>query len=446
MPYILNTEAQIKEMLEVIGVSSIDELYSQIPCEIKLKNSLSLPLGFSEFEVKKKIEGLSEKNTPLRKFNSFLGAGCYDHYVPAALPFILSQSGFLTAYTPYQAECSQGILQAIYEYQTYMCLLTGMDVSNASLLDGASALAEAVLMALRITQRKKILISKSLHPEYKQTLRTYLSGFNFKLQEVDFSRDGFIDILMLDKLVDDDTACFAFQCPNFFGIIEEAGETVEILKRKRVLFVMAINPLVLAFLKEPSSLGVDIVCGDGQPLGGGLNFGGPSFGFLATRKDYVRQMPGRIVGKTEDKDGKPAYCLTLQTREQHIRREKATSNICSNHSLQAIGAAVYLSLMGKDGLRKVALNSFNNAHYLYQQLKTLKGVNLPFSDKFFHEFVWEVENAAKLINKLYKKKIIAGYCLGKVYPQFKNRILSCCTEKKSKEDIDSFVNALREVL
>lgn len=446
MPHILNTEVQIREMLEVIGVSSVEDLYSQIPCEIKLKDSLNLPPGFSEFEVKKKIEALSEKNTPLRKFNSFLGAGCYDHYVPAALPFILSQSGFLTAYTPYQAECSQGILQAIYEYQTYMCFLTGMDVSNASLFDGASALAEAVLMALRITHRKKILIPKSLHPEYRQTLKTYLSGFNFKLQEVDFSKDGFIDILRLEKLLDDDTACFVLQNPNFFGMIEEAGKTVEILKQRRVLSVMVTNPLSLAFLKEPSSLGVDIVCGDGQPLGGRLNFGGPSFGFLAARKDYVRQMPGRIVGKTEDKDGKSAYCLTLQTREQHIRREKATSNICSNHSLQAIGAAVYLSLMGKEGFRKVACNSFNNAHYLYQRLKTLKGVNLPFPDKFFHEFVWEVQNAANLINKLYKKRIIAGYYLGKVYQQFKNGILSCCTEKKSKEDIDNFVDALREVL
>lgn len=446
MPYILNTEAQIKEMLEVIGVSSVEDLYSQIPFEIKLKEPLNLPRGLSEFEVKKKIEALSEKNTPLRKFNSFLGAGCYDHYVPAALPFILSQPQFLTAYTPYQAECSQGILQAIYEYQTYMCILTGMDISNASLLDGASALAEAVLMALRITQRKKIIVLKTIHPEYRQTLKAYLSGLDFKLQEADFGEDGFINIPLLEKLIDNDTACFAFQNPNFFGLIEETGKTVEILKRRGVLAIMAANPLSLAFLKDPFSLGVNIVCGDGQPLGGNLNFGGPSFGFLATRKDYVRQVPGRIVGKTEDKEGKPAYCLTLQTREQHIRREKATSNICSNQSLQVIGAAVYLSLMGKDGIKRTANNSFNNAHYFYSQLKSLKGVTVPFSDKFFHEFVWEVKNAKKVINKLYKRKIIAGYHMEKFHPRFKDRILSCCTEKKSKEDIDSFVDALRHSL
>ncbi|MCK4912515.1 MAG: aminomethyl-transferring glycine dehydrogenase subunit GcvPA [Candidatus Omnitrophica bacterium] len=446
MPYILNTKEDVKDMLKAIGMSSIEELYSLLPSKIKLDSPFNIPDSKSEQEVKRIIKGLSEKNNPVEKFNSFLGAGCYDHYIPAALSFILSRSQFLTAYTPYQAECSQGILQAIYEYQSFLCLLTGMDVSNASLLDGASALSEAILMSLRITKRKKVILAGAIHPEYKETLYTYLSGFDFTIQEIEAGDDGLVDRQALSRAVDQETASCVFSSPNFFGLIENSDELSAIAKTKGSLAIMLTNPLSLAIFKEPRLLGVDIVCGDGQPLGGALNFGGPSFGFLTTVKDYLRQIPGRIVGKTKDREMNNAYCLTLQVREQHIRREKATSNICSNQSLNAIAAAVYLSLIGRDGLKDSAVYSLSNTQYLYQRLKEVRGVNIPYSSCVFNEFVWEVEDAPRIIAELYKKNIIVGYYLGSNLNQSKNSILSCCTEKKSKEEIDSFVNFLGEVL
>jgi len=446
MPYILNTKEDVKEMLRAIGASSLEELYSLLPSKVKLDVPLNLPTSKSEQEVKRIVKELSEKNNPIEKCNSFLGAGCYDHYIPAALPFILSRSQFLTAYTPYQAECSQGILQAIYEYQSFLCLLTDMDVSNASLLDGASALSEAVLMSLRITKRKKVLLIGAIHPEYKETLYTYLSGFDFIIQEVEPGDDGLVDKEAVKRAIDDDTASCLFSSPNFFGLVEDVNELSVIAKSRGSLSIMLTNPLSLAVFKEPGSLGVDIVCGDGQPLGGGLNFGGPSFGFLTVKKDYLRQMPGRVVGKTKDREGNEAYCLTLQAREQHIRREKATSNICSNQSLNAIAAAIYLSLIGRDGLKDLALYSLSNTQYLYQRLKKVRGVRIPYSPCVFNEFVWETEDAPRIIEELYKKNIIAGYYIGVKLDQYKNSILSCCTEKKSKEEIDSFVNTLAEIL
>ncbi|UCD15121.1 MAG: aminomethyl-transferring glycine dehydrogenase subunit GcvPA [Candidatus Omnitrophota bacterium] len=446
MPYILNTKKEIKELLREIGASCVDDLYAHLPPEVKLKKSLDLPAGLSEQQVRKKIKGLCSRNVSLEEFNSFLGAGCYDHYIPSALPFIVNQPQFVTAYTSYQAESSQGILQAIYEYQSYICLLTGMDVSNASLFDGASSFAEAVLMSLRLTRKKKVIISAAIHPEYRETLQTYLSGFDFSIEEVGFNKEGFIDREALSAALDQGGGCFAFQSPNFFGLIEDASRLASLVKEKEALTVMVTNPFSLAIFKEPSSQGVDIVCGDGQALGGNTSLGGPSFGFLAARKQYLRQMPGRIVGKTQDLEGKVAYCLTLQAREQHIRREKATSNICSNQALNAIGAAVYLSLLGKEGFRDMALYSFNLAQYLYARLGEIKEVKLPFPRRIFNEFVWEIKDAKDLINKLYKKKIIAGLYLGERYPQLENCILSCCTEKKTREDIDNFIEAIKEIL
>jgi len=446
MPYILNTREDVKEMLETIGASSVDELYSLLPSKVKLDTPLNIPDSKSEQEVKRVVKELSGKNNPIEKFNSFLGAGCYDHYIPAALPFILSRSQFVTAYTPYQAECAQGILQTIYEYQSFLCLLTGMDVSNASLLDGASALSEAILMSLRITKRKKVLLTGLIHPEYKETIYTYLSGFDFIIQEIEAGGDGLVDREALKRAIDEDTASCVFSSPNFFGLVEDVGELSVMVKSKGSLAIMLTNPLSLAIFKEPGSLGVDIVCGDGQPLGGRLNFGGPSFGFLTTAKDYLRQMPGRVVGKTKDREGSDAYCLTLQTREQHIRREKATSNICSNQSLNAIAAAIYLSLIGRDGLKDLALYSLSNTQYLYQRLKEVRGVKIPHSPCMFNEFVWETEDAPRIIEELYKKNIIAGYYLGDKFDRYRNSILSCCTEKKSKEEIDNFVDTLAEIL
>lgn len=446
MPYILNTKKDIEEMLGCIGVSSASQLYAHLPEEIRINNSLDICAGLSEYELRRTLNYAAQKNITIDKFNSFLGAGCYDHYIPSAVSAIISNSEFLTAYTPYQPESSQGILQAIYEYQSYICLLTGMDVSNASVFDGASSLAEAVIMALRVTGKKKIIVSQVVHPQYLSVLKTYLCGFDFALEEVKVNSDGFIDIESLKSAVNNDTACFAFQSPNFLGMIEDAESFISFLKERNILTVMAVNPMSLALLKSPGQLGVDIVCGEGQPLGGSLNFGGACFGFLAARKSYLRQMPGRIVGRTRDTQGNPAYCLTLQTREQHIKREKATSNICSNQSLYTIAAAVYLSLMGNNGFKAAALYCLNLTNYLYDKLLGIDKVKVRFGRRMFNEFVWQVDNAEEIIVKLYKRKIIAGFYLGDDFPQYKNSILTCCSEKKTREDIDSFVQALREIL
>ncbi|HIE35662.1 MAG TPA: aminomethyl-transferring glycine dehydrogenase subunit GcvPA [Candidatus Omnitrophica bacterium] len=446
MYYLPHTEEEIKEMLKEIGVNRVEELYSTVPSSIRLKQSLNLESSLSEKEVKGKIEKIAQKNHPLCNFNSFLGAGCYQHYLPNALKFILSRSEFTTSYTPYQAECSQGTLQALYEYQSYICLLTGMEASNASLLDGASSLAEAVLMSLRITRKKKVLVAKTIHPRYRQVLSTYLSGFNFLIQGIEFDKGGFVDLEDLKSHLDSECACFCFQNPNFFGLIEDVERLAQLVKEKEILPILVVNPLSLAILKEPASLGVEIVCGDGQILGGALSFGGPSFGFLATKEKYLRQIPGRIVGETHDLEGKRCFCLTLQTREQHIRRGKATSNICSNQSLNAIACAVYLSLLGKEEFYKVALYSLNLTHYLFECLKEIKRIAFPFQARFFNEFVWQADNCKRILEFLYKKKIIAGYYLGADYPSLKNAILSCCTEIKTKEEIDEFVSILKFLL
>ncbi|MBD3264333.1 MAG: aminomethyl-transferring glycine dehydrogenase subunit GcvPA [Candidatus Omnitrophica bacterium] len=446
MPYIPNSPSQIKEMLRACGVKSPADFYSDLPEEIRIKDDLDIPAGISEQQLKRKLLALSDKNRPLDKFNSFLGAGCYDHYIPAALSFIISQPEFSTAYTPYQAECSQGALQAIYEYQSYICRLTGMDVSNASLLDGGSALAEAVLMSARLNRRNTVIISEALNPEYKEVLKTYLKGHDLKTYEVQVSGEGKTDLSMFLNACDKDTSCLVFQSPNFFGVVENLIEIKKLFKDESVLKIMVTNPLSLAVFKEPSSFGFDIVCGDGQPLGGGLRLGGACFGFLAAKKEYLRQVPGRIVGKTLDSHGNVAYCLTLQAREQHIRREKARSNICSNQSLNALASAVYLSLLGRKGLREVALTSMSNAHYLRQGLSRIRGIKLTFSPLIFNEFVWFTDNAPQVLNELYKKGIIAGYYIGKHFNKYNGGVLSCCTEKKTKEEINDFINSLAEVL
>jgi len=446
MPYILNGEKEKKAMLEAIGAASIGELFAHLPPPVLAMGPAGLGPGLSELEVKKHLSALARENRPLESFNSFLGAGYYDHYVPAAVDFILSHSQFLTAYTPYQAECSQGILQAIYEYQTYISILTGMDAANASLFDGASSAAESALMAMRLTRRDKIVVAGALHPEYLQVVNTYLKGLNSTVRAVNFSKDGLVDFNLLKDALDDTTAAVILQSPNFFGLLEDVHNIATIAKSVGALTVAVVNPFSLGLLRPPAGMGADIVCGEGQPLGGSLNFGGPGFGFMAVRKEYLRQMPGRIVGRSKDLDGNTAYCLTLAAREQHIRREKATSNICSNHSFNAIAAAVYFAVVGKEGFKRAAALSFSSAQYLYKRLKEMRGVRLVFSDKFFNEFVWEIDNARKILNQLREKGIVAGYYLGKDFPAFNNCVLTCCTEKKTKEEIDSLVNTLALIL
>ena len=445
MPYILNTPEQIKDMLKSLGLSCEDELFSQIPDDVKIKDELSLPQGMSELEVSRKLKNIGKESRNLDEFNSFIGAGLYDHYIPSALKHIINRSEFYTAYTPYQAECSQGILQAIYEYQSFICLLTGMDVTNASMYDGATSLAESALMSLRITKKKKIIVAKNVHPEYREVLKTYIKYLDCEIVDVPYNKNGSLDINSLQGLLDSDTAAVVVQSPNFFGVIEDVSEIRNAIKDNGAKTIMIVNPLSLAILKKPSEYGIDIVCADGQSLGGSISFGGPTFGIIATKKEYLRQLPGRIVGKTKDLDGKDAFCLTLQAREQHIRRQNATSNICSNQSLNAIAAAVYLSLMGKEGLHKVALYSLNNAHYLYEEMKKIKGVTFPFSNIFFNEFVWHIDSAEETVKKLTERGILPGVKLWKFYPELKGCVLTCCTEKKTKQDMDNFVNVLKEI-
>ncbi|MFH1768930.1 MAG: aminomethyl-transferring glycine dehydrogenase subunit GcvPA [Candidatus Omnitrophota bacterium] len=443
MPYILNTPWQINEMLADIGLPDIDALYDSLPPKIKTKH-IDIAAGLSEMELKKVLSRLSSRNKTAGSFNSFLGAGVYDHYIPSAVKHLAYRSEFYTAYTPYQPECSQGILQAIYEYQTFICRLTGMDVTNASLYDGATSLAEAILMSLRITGRNRILISRTVHPECRKTSLTYLGNSNYEVKELTFDRCGVTDLDLIKEELKKKPACIAIQSPNFFGLIEDIEEIAVFARKEGVLLLHHTNPVSLAILKEPLKMGVDIVSGDGQPLGGEMNFGGPTFGFLAAKNAYLRQLPGRVVGKTKDRDNRTAFCLTLQTREQHIRRQKATSNICSNQSLNAIAAAIYLSLLGKDGFINVASYSLNAAHYLYDQLKEINKIILPFSGPFINEFVWQVPDAARMLRNLKKKGILGGFRMGTFYREFKNCILTACTEKKTKEDIEQFVRAIKE--
>jgi len=445
MPYILHNEKIAKEMLDVCGVNSIDDLFSQLPDKVKIKNGLNIASGLSELELKKYLNHLASKNTTLDICNSFLGAGIYDHYIPSALNHLLSRTEFYTSYTPYQPECSQGVLQAIYEYQSFMCILTGMDVTNASLYDGATALAESVLMSARITRKNKVIVSNSIHPEYRQTLNTYLSCLDMQIEEIAYKEDGVSDFEAILSKVDDATSCVAIQSPNFFGVIEDIEKLSSKLKEKGVLLVLVTNPMSLALLKTPADLGVDIVCGDGQVFGSPPSFGGPTFGFLACGNKNLRQLPGRVVGKTNDEDGKVAFCLTLQTREQHIRRDKATSNICSNESLNAIAAAIYLSLVGGEGLKKVAHSSHVLTNYLHSQLKKVKGVKIVFSKPFFNEFAWSINNACQVLSKLESRNIFAGVLVDKWY-EVDNVIISACTEKKTKLDIDDFIKNLKECI
>lgn len=433
-------------MLRELGMTSLDDLYSHIPQAIRSGPCDSMFPGLSEYQVKQVVRAYAARNKTVEQCNSFLGAGIYDHYVPAAVRELLSRAEFYTSYTPYQAECSQGVLQAIYEYQTFICLLTDMDVTNASLYDGPTALAEAVLMSLRITKKDKVIVARSLHPDYRAVLQAYLAGNETCISDFPWGKKGVIECQALSASIDEQTACVVVQSPGFLGSIEDICALSACVHAKGALLVLVVNPMSLALLKSPGALGVDIVCGDGQVLGGNPNCGGPTFGFLAARGVYMRQFPGRIVGKTVDCRGGAAYCLTLQTREQHIRREKATSNICSNESLNAIGAAIYLSLLGADGLRSAAARSCAMAHYLYQRLREIPQVTFPFEQCFFNEFVWCIENAGLVRQKLAEQDIYIGVSLENIFPELSSGFISACTEKKSEEDIDRAVDALREVI
>ena len=439
MEFITKNKQEEKAMLSEIGVNSIKELFSDIPEKIRLKD-LNLGKPLSEAEVKNKIQTLANKNKTYQ--TSFLGAGSYSHYIPSVVSHIISRSEFYTAYTPYQAELSQGILQAIFEYQTMICNLTGMDASNASLYDGAEALAEAAIICLNKTRKSEIIISKAVHLEYRETVKTYLNARDKKLIEIDLNRDGKTDIEKLKKAINEDTAGILLQSPNFLGAIENIKEIEKIAHENNSLLTIAISdPSCLGILIPPGDLNADIVTAEGQSFGNPKSFGGPYLGIIAVKQELIRYIPGRIVGQTLDKKGKKGYLLTLQARESHIRREKASSNICSNHALNALAATVYLAALGKEGIKELANLNLQKAHYATEKL------NLKFNNYFYNEFIVEFENKEELQRieqELEENNIEPGLRLEKYYPELKNCMLLCVTEMNTKEDIDKLVEIIKK--
>jgi len=442
MSYISNTKEQQQEMLKACGVSSIEELFSDIPPNLKPK-SFSLPCAKSELEVYEYFKQLAFQNCS--NLTYFLGAGFYDHYIPAAVDAIVSRSEFYTAYTPYQPEISQGTLQAIYEYQTQICRITGMDVSNASLYDGGTAFFEASQMAIRETNKSKIIIDSCINPIYKKMLSCYTSALPINIKEIPHSNFK-VNKNHVIKELDNNTAAFVFQNPNFFGIVEDYEEIINQCHLKGILVIELVYPISLSILKTPAEMNVDIVVGEGQSLGIPLSFGGPYLGFIATTKKLVRKLPGRIVGKTIDNKGKQAFVLTLQAREQHIRREKATSNICTNSALCALRAHVYLSLLGKKGFKELGLLCYNKAEYTKELLRNISGIKID-SNISFNEFLIELPvDALNICEKMMKKGIIPGCPMGIYYKDMQNFLLVAVTEKRTKKEICNFTETLKKCL
>src|SRR3989338_2711343 len=445
IPYLPHTDEDRKEMLHFMGKKSIEELLTTVPKALR-DFELNVPAGKSELEIKQEFYKLASKNIPLHKQISFCGGGVYNRFIPSVVGEIISKGDFYTAYTPYQPEVSQGTLQAIYEFQSLVCNLTGMDAANASVYDGSTAVVEAALMACRITKKKKILVAKSINPEAIQVCKTYSWGLNLELEFMDFE-NGVIDLEKLKLHIDEETACFVISYPNFAGCIEPVSKIAEIVHSKGALLVSNVDLINLAVLKSPKESGIDIAAGDGQSLGNFSNYGGPHVGFLSCLKDSVRQLPGRIVGLTKDIEGKRAFTLTLQTREQHIRREHATSNICTNQSLNALAVLVYLAYMGPQGLKKIAEISLNRAHYLAEKLtKDIKNCKLAFNAPFFSEFVLEIPiSASKLIAILSKENILPGLDLNEIDGYKTNQVLVSVTEINNMEQINYFVERLKKL-
>ncbi len=444
-----HTPQEIEEMLKVIGVDTVEDLFEKVPAKHRFPE-LNLPEALSEMEVSSELHEIASANASVDDFISFLGAGAYNHYIPAAVDMILRRGEFYTAYTPYQPEVSQGTLQAIFEFQSLMTELTGMDVSNASHYDGATATAEAANLAYHFfrEKRKKILVSRSVNPQYRETLRTYMQGQEDVQVLGDEPAMGVSgDLNKMMALIDTDTALVIVQYPDFFGRIIDYTKLVEAAHSQGALVAFVFNPTALGLLKPPGEFDADIAVGDGQPLGIPLSFGGPYLGIFTTKEKYIRKLAGRLVGETVDEGGQRAYVLTLTAREQHIRREKSTSNICTNQGLMAMAATVYLSLLGKQGFKKVANLCYQKAHYAAGEIAKLDGYELAFPDTpFFHEFVIRTPKPVAEINlHLQEHWILGGYDLSQVYPEMQNQMLVAVTEKISKDDIDDFVAALEEV-
>jgi len=446
MPFIPTTESNREEMLKAIGVSDFEELLESIPDEVRFKGKLNLPNPLSEYEVTRLLEEIADRNCHAGKYVCFLGGGAYDHFIPAAVKHIIGRSEFYTAYTPYQPEVSQGNLQAIYEYQSMIAELTGMDAANASMYDGASALAEAALLVHAQTGRPDILISKGVHPFHRKVISTYCKGSGAVIKEVGLDQ-GITDLNRLKELVNEKTAGVLIQQPNFFGLLENVEEIEQIVHKSGGLYGVSVDPISLGLLKPPGEYDADVVTGEGQVLGNFLNFGGPYVGIFAVRKDLIRRLPGRLVGVTQDTEGRRGFVLTLQTREQHIRREKATSSICTNEQLCALASAVYLALMGKKGLPQVANLCLQKAHYLAQKLDAIDGLELMFPVPFFKEFAVRCSiSPEKIINALQKEKIFAGIHLSRFDYGIKDGLLIAVTEKRTRAEIDHYCEVLEKVI
>jgi glycine dehydrogenase subunit 1 len=443
MEFIANTAEQQRQMLESIGLTMAD-LFRDVPPEL-MAESFNLPHGLSEQEVRDRLAELAGKNSI--DLTLFLGGGFYDHFIPSAVYSIISRSEFYTSYTPYQPEISQGTLQAIYEFQSAVCRLTDMEVSNASLYDGGTALYEAMMMALRITDRNKVIVDDSVNPIYRVMLHSYTTNLQIELVET-HCVDGLANRAEILDRLDDQTAAVIVQNPNFFGCIDDFSDLAEAAHDKGALLLVSCYPISLGILKTPGAMGADIVTAEGQSLGLPMSFGGPYLGIMASRKQYVRKMPGRIAGETKDREGRRTFVLTLQAREQHIRREKATSNICSNEALCALTALVYLSLVGKEGLKQTAQRCADKASYAYQRLTAIPGVRPHFRAKwFFNEFVLDLPcEAADVIAKLIERGFAAGFPLSRYYKGMENSILICVTEKRTKQQIGMLAEALESVL
>ena len=445
MRYIPHTEQDIRLMLAEIGVQNIDTLFDSIPDSLKLgDNLLGLPESLSESDLTNYLKRLQKKNTTPENYSVFLGAGAYHHFSPILIDHLISRGEFATSYTPYQPEVSQGTLQAIYEFQTMICLLTGMEIANASMYDGASSLAEAVVMSNRVNRRTEFLVSRGVHPEYRKVAETYTRGSNFDLKEIPFDEKGKTDVSAIIEKLSDNTSAVVLQSPNFLGVVEEYASLKEKLAENGTLLIVVVAEAVsLGILQSPGSHSADIVVGEGQSLGLSVSYGGPYVGFFATREKFLRQMPGRLAGETVDQNGKQAYVLTLSTREQHIRRERATSNICTNQGLCALATAIFMSTLGKQGFRELAVLNLRKADYLKNRLAHVPNFNIRFSADTFNEFVLECPRPVEeILTSLKQEGIIGGYPLKSYYPDLENCLLVCVTELNTREEMDRLADKL----
>lgn len=442
MDYVQITAKQREEMLKAVGARNIGDLLKQVPDQYRLTEPLKVPPALDELSLRNHLTELAAGNRPVDQKVCFLGAGAYDHFIPTVVDHLAMKGEFLTAYTPYQAEASQGSLQAFFEFQTMICQLTGMEVANASLYEGATAMAEAALMALNITGKREIIVSQGVHPHYRQVLKTYLADLPARYTEIPL-KNGVVDTQSLESELEVDTAAIICQSPNFMGHLERVETITKFAHANESLMIQAFNPLSLGLLKHPGEMGVDVAVGEGQPLGIPLQFGGPYLGLFATRMQHVRKMPGRLVGQTADAEGKRAFCLTLQTREQHIRREKATSNVCTNQGLLALRASVYLAAMGPAGLRQAAQLCYNKAHYLAARLGEA-GVKRKFPQHpFFNELLVQLNQPVEeALEEAGAAGFLAGYSIGRDYPELSDCLLIAVTEKRTREEMDRLVELL----